>query len=78
MRSPVGYHIWRHFGPILVPSWLNFGGPEAPETIRNRFWRASEGSLEWQSSLHVILAKNLDPTLTYLDLPGAQGRWEMF
>ena len=39
----------------LAPLWPPFWTPEAPKTIRNRFRRASERSLELQSILEAIL-----------------------
>ena len=39
MRSPIGYHILKHFGRILLPNWLYFESLEAPETMQSLFWR---------------------------------------
>ena len=60
----------------MAPFWLHVRGPEAPETIQTRFWKASEGSLEFQLIFAAILAKKAP-----LSLPtrrNVQGRWEMF
>ena len=48
------------FKRILAPFGVHFGGHEAPEIVKSRFWKASESSLHLRQVLEAILGANLE------------------
>ena len=77
MRSDSGTTSETCFGEEFGSIWAPFWTPEAPKTIKNRFRRASECSLELRSIFDAILAQKVDPgtpRYTQVDLAGGMRR----